>query len=75
MNDPKPMVLLDTDVVSNPMKSTSIGLEYLRLTHGYRFAIAFITAGELLFGAKRRRLGVQQTRYLERCAPTRTGAI
>ena len=65
MSDSKPIVLLDTDVVSNLMKSTSLGLEYLRLTQGHQFAIAFITAGELRFGARRRRLGVQQNRYLD----------
>jgi predicted nucleic acid-binding protein len=53
MSDAEPLALIDTDVVSNMIKSTAVGLEYLRLSHGYRLAIAFVTAGELRFGERR----------------------
>ena len=65
MNDRKPIVLLDTDVVSNMLRGTAIGLEYLRLSHGYQTAISFITSGELLFGARRRHLGARRHLHLE----------
>jgi predicted nucleic acid-binding protein len=57
MSDAKPLALVDTDVVSNMIKSTTVGLEYVRLSHGYNLAVAFITAGELRFGAAKRRFG------------------
>src|ERR1051325_7135298 len=66
MSDAEPLALIDTDVVSNMIKSTAVGLEYLRLSHGYRLAIAFVTAGELRFGAVKRRFGERRLLYLEK---------
>jgi predicted nucleic acid-binding protein len=65
MSAAKPIVLVDTDVASSLLKGTTIGLEYFRLLHGYQLAVASITAGELLFGALRRRLGPRRHLYLE----------
>jgi tRNA(fMet)-specific endonuclease VapC len=65
MSDNKPLALVDTDVVSNMIKSTTIGLEYLRLSHGYRLGVAFVTAAELRFGAAKRRLDARRNLYLE----------
>lgn len=65
MSEGKPLALVDTDVVSNMIKSTTIGLEYLRLSHGYQLGVAFFTAAELRFGAAKRRLGARRNLYLE----------
>jgi predicted nucleic acid-binding protein len=65
MGDEKPLALVDTDVVSNMIKSTTIGLEYLRLSQGYQLGVAFVTAAELRFGAAKRRLGARRNLYLE----------
>jgi tRNA(fMet)-specific endonuclease VapC len=65
MSEAKPFAMVDTDVVSNALKSTTIGIEYARLLHGYRAAIAFITAGELMHGAQRRQLGARRQLQLD----------
>jgi predicted nucleic acid-binding protein len=65
MNSTKPIAIVDTDVASNLLKGTSIGCEYFGLLHGYRAAVAFVTAGELLFGALRRRLGPRRQLHLD----------
>jgi tRNA(fMet)-specific endonuclease VapC len=65
MSEAKPIALVDTDVVSNLLKATTIGCEYARLLHAYQAAIAFITAGELQAGALRRRLGARRQLHLD----------
>ena len=71
MSEVKPLALIDTDVVSNLLKATAIGFEYFRLLQGYQEAVAFVTAGELRFGALRRRLGARRHLQLD----LRTGGL
>jgi tRNA(fMet)-specific endonuclease VapC len=65
MSEVKPIALIDTDVASYLLKGATIGWEYLRLLQGYQPAVAFITAGELLFGATFRRLGPRRHLHLD----------
>lgn len=65
MSEAKPMVLVDTDVVSNALKGTTIGFEYTRMLREYQAAIAFVTVGELLHGALRRQLGARRQLHLD----------
>jgi predicted nucleic acid-binding protein len=65
MSNPKPIAVVDTDVASYLLKGLPIGFEYCRLLQGYQTSMAFITAGELLFGAARRTLGRRRLLHLD----------
>ena len=65
MSAAKPIAIVDTDVASHLLKATSMGCEYFGLLQGYQAAIAFVTAGELRFGAVRRRLGPRRHLHLD----------
>lgn len=53
MSNNRPMVVMDTDVVSYLLKGTAIASEYGSLLQGYQPTVSFVTAAELLFGAAR----------------------
>lgn len=58
-------VLLDTNIVSYIMKGAPQAEAYVRHVQGKLLAIAFITVGELYFGAEYRNWGERKRKELE----------
>jgi tRNA(fMet)-specific endonuclease VapC len=63
MSDARPIVVVDTDVVSYLLKGVPIASEYATLLRGYRACVSLVTAAELLFGAEQG--GWRQRRRLQ----------
>lgn len=58
-------VLVDTNVVSYLMRGGDLSEQYRRLVEGRLSAIAFVTVGELYFGAEKAGWGMKRRRELE----------
>ena len=58
-------VILDTNIVSYLMKGASLAEQYEPHVEGRLSAIAFITVGELYFGAEKRKWGSKKRQELE----------
>ncbi|HEX4796820.1 MAG TPA: type II toxin-antitoxin system VapC family toxin [Humisphaera sp.] len=63
MSDAK--IILDTDVVSNLMRGGAIAEAYAPHVQGKLPAIAFITVGEMYFGAEKANWGLKKRNELE----------
>jgi len=63
MSDAK--IILDTNVVSYLMKGGPLGEAYTPHVQGRLLAIAFITVGEMYFGAENRNWGKKKRKELE----------
>ena len=57
--------LLDTNIVSCIMKGDELGRIYGRRLKGKTTWIAFVTAGEMYFGAEKRKWGLKKRRRLQ----------
>ena len=58
-------VIVDTNVVSYLMRRDSLAEQYRRHVEGRLAGIAFITVGELYYGAEKKRWGERRRRELE----------
>lgn len=58
-------VLLDTNIVSYLMKGGPLAETYVRHTEGRLLSIAFITVGEMYYGAEKRNWGQRKRKELE----------
>lgn len=58
-------IILDTNIVSYLMKGEALAAVYRPHVEGRLLAIAFITVGELYFGAEKKNWGEQKRRELE----------
>ena len=63
MSDAK--IILDTDIVSYLMKGGALARAYVPHVQGKLLAIAFITVGEMYFGAENKNWGEKKRKELE----------
>lgn len=60
-----PKVVIDTNIVSYLMKGHQLAQDYQKHLQGKLLSIAFMTVGELYYGAEKRQWGQQMRKQLE----------
>lgn len=65
LDEPKASVILDTNVVSYLMRGGSLAEQYRPHVEGRLSAIAFVTVGEMYFGAEKAGWGARRRERLE----------